>query len=1241
MEFNVENYLSNLSYINKDFEAIWDEILETVPKLTNKWKPNEANESDPLVVLLKELAIIADKLNYNIDKNILELFPSTLTQERSAHNVYESLGYSPDWYVSAITNVTLTYNGMVGDSLPTNISGITVNTTTVTLPQFTTLSNNDQTTTYVTLAPVNIYVGIVKNYTVPAIEGTINDFEINGSTQITSANLDSQNRLYFTENNIAQNGIFISYDPDFTSYSYIDENDSNINDTTAWLRVDNLNQYMAGSRVYKLGVDAVTNSIYIQFPDDIGNLIQNGIYIKYILSSGEEGNVGKGDITSFLNDIYLEISGTDTGDGTTATITNSNITINNTQATQNGSDPLDIDEMRSQFNRIVGVFDTLVSLRDYENYIYEYEYSTGDNIVSNIKVSDRYNDLYDTLTYITMDTESGDMSETTSVISNNNEALMTAYDLRLYPLYPVESINNKNDFDATFNLGEALPNDHLNILQDNIEDMLNDSGVKCISHDFVPPRDPIRVNYDLEGQIYLQSVVSSTEAASILSSVEQKLFKTLNARELNWGEMLDYGTVVDNIKAADDRIQYVALNAINYNSTDDSNVTTDFNIIVRNILAGNKAWTEFSPFSYNYNQIDTTTYPSNNNQITSIQTTIYGNGTSTITGNAYLVNKNETLSILIPQYNQITQYGNYLYYLAIGTGTIPSNTPTKLAEGQTIYFFNTRDEAENAKEESTNNALNNAPYKITSGSIITASAQVEFGAKNTVAVINMGSSITITTLEKATGKLTASNNYSTGSNEYNLYVATNSNGLVEAFKTNDGQYTLLSNEYLFYTDIVGAELGIIGEGTTLQLEGIGINNLYKIDNNSEVSNLVDGSRPSNYMSWTQISSANGTSSGNIYYSREIKYTLNKLYTFGENYLIEFGTYNNEQFTITKDNITFTPNIFTPLSNITAIRYQLLTHNEDGSYTTSDQYEYLSSLLSGDEFQYLIRYSLVTGPGIEQEIAALNATTLNSIKTNLNSGINIAATSQSIVVNYNGGTSVNINKSTSANSTYIQSSMLISYQGGSELNISANEANLSLISYGVDNVINISAKGFTTFNNLLGNNISGNEANITIPGNTSSCALLGLLGSNNPYVPDYYIIRSNINIGLNKNDETWTLANINGTTTDFSNLNYTAITIPKIANINAIYYNSNTSSNANLNSLLTGADNASLDYVKLGTDQIYNLNYCPMYEPDPNNIIPDPTLPNTYFLSQHPYNKYSIPHLNSYANLIISPLSITQ
>ena len=106
-EFNVENYLSNLSYINKDFNSLWNEILETVPKLTDKWMPSEANESDPLLVLLKELAIFADKNNYNVDKNILERFPATLTQLRSAYNVYDDLGYTPDWYISATTPITI------------------------------------------------------------------------------------------------------------------------------------------------------------------------------------------------------------------------------------------------------------------------------------------------------------------------------------------------------------------------------------------------------------------------------------------------------------------------------------------------------------------------------------------------------------------------------------------------------------------------------------------------------------------------------------------------------------------------------------------------------------------------------------------------------------------------------------------------------------------------------------------------------------------------------------------------------------------------------------------------------------------------------------------------------------------------------------------------------------------------------------------------------------------------------
>nr|DAD82647.1 MAG TPA: Baseplate wedge protein [Siphoviridae sp. ctrpg19] len=47
-------------------------------------------------------------------------------------------------------------------------------------------------------------------YTGNALQGIIKDYEVNGVTNITLDNLDSELRLFFTDKMIAQNGIFIS-----------------------------------------------------------------------------------------------------------------------------------------------------------------------------------------------------------------------------------------------------------------------------------------------------------------------------------------------------------------------------------------------------------------------------------------------------------------------------------------------------------------------------------------------------------------------------------------------------------------------------------------------------------------------------------------------------------------------------------------------------------------------------------------------------------------------------------------------------------------------------------------------------------------------------------------------------------------------------------------------------------------------------------------------------------------------
>ena len=68
---SVENVFSNENYINKDFQQVYREVVDTIGKLNNKYLVDgEGDENDPMVILIKCLAGAVDKLSYNTDKNI-------------------------------------------------------------------------------------------------------------------------------------------------------------------------------------------------------------------------------------------------------------------------------------------------------------------------------------------------------------------------------------------------------------------------------------------------------------------------------------------------------------------------------------------------------------------------------------------------------------------------------------------------------------------------------------------------------------------------------------------------------------------------------------------------------------------------------------------------------------------------------------------------------------------------------------------------------------------------------------------------------------------------------------------------------------------------------------------------------------------------------------------------------------------------------------------------------------------
>lgn len=976
MSFDIKNYISNLTYINKDFNSTWEEILEVVPQLTNKWNPNESNESDPLVVLLKELGIVTDKLNYNIDKNTLEAFPDLLTQLRAAYSVFGSMGYVPQWYRSALANVTFLYNGGVGE---TPASSIEVGAQQKwVLPKFTSVSNEDNTIQYVTLNSLEFKTGVPAGQQVLAIEGTLNDLAVNGSTKITLDCLDNRNRLYFLQPNVAQNGIFISENDTFDAINIedqvYDQDSTEYQSKQVWHRVTNLYQQLPGQYVFKFGIDSTTGSTYIQFPDDIGNLIGDGLYIKYILSSGESGNIKAGTLTSFPISLSVSPESSSGSESESSVTSDANLVVSNNASTQNGKDPETIEEMQNNYSRVVGTFNTLVTAYDYENYIYNQVDGVGRPYVSNIRVGDKNTDLYTSYKVKTLgvnghfSTIRGNSGKTDAPLGGK----LSPYDLRFYPVGDGQAVTDLKSFRETFAAGTDTKKQ---VLENVVED------AKAILHEYKPLGTPIFLDYDLKGQIYLQKTVSKEEAKEIKANVDLALYKKLEARNLTFGQEINYSEVVDTIKAADPRIQYVALEPITYKVDKESeelyNNNSPYDIYTKSVLAGVTPWTSFEPMRYYWGTTSSTSYgKGSKTPITSIQPRV--TSVALDASNKYKVKANETFYILAPGYTTTTSYGNYFYMKS--TTELTKDTPVKLGEDQYIYIYEERPSTDSVKPT----------YTIGKGTIIRCNIDISDPNKDANAkyqigkAINMGSNITLEILGPDEYKL--KNTYPSTADK-GIKIATNAIYLVDKLKTGNSSYTLNVGEYLLWTNVLAdentpiTEVGIVGEGNTLSWT----TPLVAGDNSSFTAISADNINTSDYSRYSWLPVKN----------EALTYRTNTLYSFGEGTVISFDKkpWRDESY--------YNDRVFDLIEDVT-IQYTTL----EGS----DDQKTIPAILSSDHYQAFVGLSLVLSPNKIQKLEENQQVILNGL-----AGVTIKSTK------------------------YIQSNSTLVYAGGQPLTLSALES----------------------------------------------------------------------------------------------------------------------------------------------------------------------------------------------------------
>lgn len=607
--------ISSMSYTSKDFGALYPELLDLAKRLTNSWSPATSNESDPGVVLLKEAAFVGDHNNYNIDKNVLENFLPSATQDKSVRNICEMNGYVPRYYISATGDVSFKYTFTDEDVRQ------------FTVPRFTlTVSNADNTVTFTQAEDLTILVDDEVTSTNDSsiwcsckfIEGTLHTVTINDSSTITLANLDDNNRLYLPEVSVAQNGIFVTY--------------ANENNSEYWVQDNYVLTRPLGTRAYKLDYDSDIGLPYLEFPSDIPSLIHDGLIIKYISTSGSLGNVNYGTLTNITSTSDIVENG--------HTHKVSQFEVNNTVAFLNGKDPEDINEMYQSFKKTIGTFESLISCLDYSNFIYQL---TNDNspLVSNVYVTDRRSDYNKALNVVSYD-EYGTYKENISLKQNNSHIkfnsnkpanpvngdcwpdgskliiringadkdasaiditefaqlteAMTPFDLVIYALaaYAVQdySINDKSK--ALNNSFKPATASTVRTIKTSVED------VKCLSHTY---KDPVTDDIfcfknlaPLSISIKPYSRVSKVTGDEIINNICKSISDHYNARMVDFGENIDTSTLKEVIIASDSRIRDVDLQPINYktyamksNGTEVelmTNTTLLIDLIAKNILAG-------------------------------------------------------------------------------------------------------------------------------------------------------------------------------------------------------------------------------------------------------------------------------------------------------------------------------------------------------------------------------------------------------------------------------------------------------------------------------------------------------------------------------------------------------------------------------------------------------------------------------------------------------------------------------
>ena len=339
---------SSLSYTNRDIVSIRKELINTIPKLTDKW--TDFNESDLGITLIELMAGVQDMQNFYLDTQAFETYLDTAVQDKNVRALLRSMNYRIPLAKSSECKVRVVFvNNDIRE---------------ITIPKYTSFTSSINSSVVNFVAKETITKSGSFDYIdIPVMEGIARSVTWSKDDLTSNKNVDGDvsRRIYLGYKNVSDGSVEI------------------VQNGNIWKECDDALLKYEGGRWYSVHVDS-DGQVYVLMSVNFLQLVGDGdsLDINFVTTNGINGIVDMDTIDT----INLNIQDVQR--------------IYNTTKSYDASDSpssADLQNMKVLARRNAVTMGRYITLEDFETAVYEQSY-VFQAVVKDWKYSDYVNEPY-------------------------------------------------------------------------------------------------------------------------------------------------------------------------------------------------------------------------------------------------------------------------------------------------------------------------------------------------------------------------------------------------------------------------------------------------------------------------------------------------------------------------------------------------------------------------------------------------------------------------------------------------------------------------------------------------------------------------------------------------------------------------------------------------------------------------------------------------------------------------------